>query len=162
MFLSLHWWNNLVMCPKRIHPLQACPPPLPFVKILISIKKKKMNENYVEFDFRMGTVLVIFSFFWIDDAPLAPSYVKFLVSIFKKNENHVEFDFRIGTVLVIFSFFWTDNDLVYALLPPEWYPPLWRHHNYAHTLAHSSKTSGTILMKLWDIVPNNIRTTNFY
>ena len=29
----------------------------------ISIVEKKKNENYIEFDFRMGTVLVIFSFF---------------------------------------------------------------------------------------------------
>ena len=41
------------------------PAPLapPYVKILLSIVEKKINENYVEFDFRMGAVLVIFSFF---------------------------------------------------------------------------------------------------
>ena len=83
-------------------------------------------------------------------------------TVCEKNENYVEFDFRMGTVLVIFSFFWMDNDLVCAPPPPEWYPPLWRHHNYAHTLAHSSKTTGTIFMKLWDIVPNNIRVTNLH
>ena len=37
--------------------------PLQFVKFLISIVEKKLNENYVEFYFSMGTVLVIFSFF---------------------------------------------------------------------------------------------------
>ena len=39
----------------------ACP--LPFVKVIISIIENKMNKNYVEFDFKMGTVFVIFSFF---------------------------------------------------------------------------------------------------
>ena len=35
-----------------------------FAKILISIiEKKNLINNYVEFDFSMGTVLVIFSFF---------------------------------------------------------------------------------------------------
>ena len=68
-------------------------------------------------------------------APCPPPFVKILISIIEKkvNENFVEFGFRMGTVLVIFSFFWVDNDLVYAPSPPEWYPPLWRHHNYAHT-----------------------------
>ena len=45
------------------------PPPPPFVKILISIIEKKINENYVEFYFSMGTVLVIFSFFSMDNTP---------------------------------------------------------------------------------------------
>ena len=67
-----------------------------------------------------------------------------------------------GTVLVIFSFFWMDNDLVCAPPLPEWYDPLRWHHNYAHTLAHSSKTTDTIFMKLWDIVPNSIRVTNLH
>ena len=49
-------------------PKKKIPPPPPlFVKILISIiEEKKWNKNYVEFDFRMGTVLLIFSFFWND------------------------------------------------------------------------------------------------
>ena len=34
-----------------------------FLKILISIVERKKNENYVEYDFSMGTVLVIFSFY---------------------------------------------------------------------------------------------------
>ena len=41
-------------------PLQATPICDSFN---IHRRKKKLNENYVEFDFRMGTVLVIFSFF---------------------------------------------------------------------------------------------------
>ena len=43
------------MCKKN-------PPHPPFVKKLISIieKKKHLDENYVEFYFCMGTVLVIF------------------------------------------------------------------------------------------------------
>ena len=40
------------------------PGPPQFVKLLISIvEKKDLNENYVEFNFSMGIVLVIFSFF---------------------------------------------------------------------------------------------------
>ena len=38
-----------------------------YVKILISVIEKKLNENNVEFDFKMGTVLVIFSFFCTDN-----------------------------------------------------------------------------------------------
>ena len=38
-----------------------------YVKILISSVEKKMNENYVEFDFRMGSVFVIFLFFLTDN-----------------------------------------------------------------------------------------------
>ena len=56
----------------------ARPPGPPHVKILISIVKKKVNENYVEFYFRMGTVLVIFSIFWMDNdlvnAPPPPEW----------------------------------------------------------------------------------------
>ena len=38
--------------------------PSSFVSFFISIiEKKYLNENYVEFNLRMGTVLVIFSFF---------------------------------------------------------------------------------------------------
>ena len=53
--------------------------------------KTKFNEDYVEFDFRMGTVLVIFSFFLTDNAlcpphaaPLALPNVKILISILEK------------------------------------------------------------------------------
>ena len=121
MFLLLHWWNNIVICKKNL-PIPCHPPyPLsPFIKILISIIEKKINENCVDFDFKMSAVLVIFSFFW------------------------------------------TDNNLVYVPPPPEWYLPLSRHHNYAHTLAHISKITGKIFMKLWDIVPNNIRVINLH
>ena len=51
--------------------------PPEFVKNLISfIEKNNLNENYVEFDFIMGTVLMIFSFFQTDNdivcSPLPP------------------------------------------------------------------------------------------
>ena len=59
MFILLHLWNNIVMCKKT--PLALPPAPPPFVKILISIvEKTNLNENYVEFYFRIGTVHVIF------------------------------------------------------------------------------------------------------
>ena len=65
------------------HPLPSL-----YVKFLISIIEKKLNENYVEFDFSMGTVLVIFSFFWMDNAPCPhigpPQFVKHLISIVEK------------------------------------------------------------------------------
>ena len=35
----------------------------PLFKKISIVETKNLNENYVEFDFRMGTVLVIFSFF---------------------------------------------------------------------------------------------------
>ena len=47
-----------------------CPHSRPpqFVKLFISIVEKKyLNDHYVEFDFSMGTVLVIFSFIWTDN-----------------------------------------------------------------------------------------------
>ena len=70
----------------------------------------------------MGTVHVIFSFLWTDNAPCLcplPPSVKILISIIeKKNGIYVELDISMGTVLVIFSFFWTDN----APCPPPWSP----------------------------------------
>ena len=44
-------------------PLPAPLPSTQFVKLLISIIEKKLDENYVEFYFSISTVLVIFSFF---------------------------------------------------------------------------------------------------
>ena len=44
---------------KKIHPLPVC-------KNFNIHHRKKKNENYVEFDFRMCTVLVIFSFLSTD------------------------------------------------------------------------------------------------
>ena len=46
---------------KQIKPSCGQPPLLEF--FMISIIEKKWNETYVEFDFTMGTVHVIFSFF---------------------------------------------------------------------------------------------------
>ena len=70
MFLILHWRNNTVICKKKKnqHTTGTLPLPLSFGKIWISIiEKKNWNENCGEFDFRMGTVLGIFSFFWTDN-----------------------------------------------------------------------------------------------
>ena len=50
---------------KKIIPpapgLPQCPPK--FVIFLISIVEKKINENYVEFDFSMGTGFIDFLIF---------------------------------------------------------------------------------------------------
>ena len=81
MFLLLHWWNNIV-CQKKFHPTPA--PPDSFVNILISIIEKKLNGKYVEFDFRIGTVLAIFLFFWMDSAPLSAPVCKFFRSIMEE------------------------------------------------------------------------------
>ena len=67
MFVLLHWWNNVIV-KKKIPPLPQHPPPEPHTAeiFLISIIEKKINENYVEFDFIRGTVLVFFLFYgWI-------------------------------------------------------------------------------------------------
>ena len=104
------WFFNFS---EQITPPASPPAPHPpNVKILTSIVEKKI-----------------------------PSLAKiFYINRRKKiYENYIEFCFRLGTVLVIFSFFWTVNDLGSAPPPPEWYPPLLWHHNYAHTEAHSSK-----------------------
>ena len=63
-----------------------------------------------KFDFNMGTVLVIFSFFRTDNTharPPDPPVGKTFNIHHRKiiNENYVEFDFSMGTVFVIFSFF---------------------------------------------------------
>ena len=93
-----------------------------FYERIMPLRKKKWNQNYVELDFSMGTVLVIFSFFWMDDAPCPPpcppQFVKLLISIVEKKmyENYEKFYFSMCIVLVIFSFFWTVNDLV--CVPP--------------------------------------------
>ena len=46
---------------KKIHQPLA-PPPI-CENFNIHHRGKKLNENYVEFNFSMGTILVIFSFF---------------------------------------------------------------------------------------------------
>ena len=120
----------------------------------------------VEFDFSMGTVHVIVSFFWTDNAPCLhpwlPQFVKLLISIVKKklNENYAEFDFSMSTVLVIFSFFWTDNDLVCAPPFPSGMFPFLRCHNYSHTFVHNPKTTCLIFVELWEIATNNMTVTN--
>ena len=68
MFILLHWWNNRVMCKKKIHPSLA--PPI--CKNFNIQHKIFFNENYVEFYFSMGTVLVIFSFFWMNNTRCPP------------------------------------------------------------------------------------------
>ena len=110
MFLSLHWWNNIeIFQNNKFHPPQACP--LAHLTIFkIFNKHKNLNENYIEFDFSMGAVLVIFSFFWMENAPWpSPICKTFNIHHRKKNENYVEFYFSMGSVLMIFSFFWMDN-----------------------------------------------------
>ena len=97
-----------------------CLPGSPICKNFnIHHRKNKLNENYVEFYFRMGTILVIFWFFWMDNITPTPTspLANFFISILEK-KNDIEFYFRMGTVLVIFSFFWTDKDLVNAPAPP--------------------------------------------
>ena len=52
------------MSNKKFNPSLAYPLGPPFKKFLISIvENENFNENCVKFDFRMGTVFVIFSFF---------------------------------------------------------------------------------------------------
>ena len=113
------------MPPACLMPASLVPP---LAKFFISIVEKK-NYDCEEFYFRMGTVLVIFSFFWMDNAPCLPHACspgspisKIFYILEKKNYNCEEFYFRMGTVLVIFSFCWIDNDLVNAPPSPEWYP----------------------------------------
>ena len=60
-------------------------PPGPHIFKKINIHCRKKNENYVEFDFSVGAVLVIFSIFWIDNAPLPPhQFVKLSISLVEK------------------------------------------------------------------------------
>ena len=126
------------MSKKLIPPTPGLPPCIPPIcKIFNMYHRKKINKNYVEFDFSVGTVRVIFSFFWTNNAPCPPLecptgpliFQIFHIHRRKKyvNENYVEFDFSICTVLVIFSFFWTDNDLVCA--PPPSQSPVGRYPN---------------------------------
>ena len=122
VLILLHWWNNKKKIKndsaKKIHFRPLSP-----VKKILNIPRRKKNQNksYWKFNFSMGTVLVLFSFFWTDNAPCPPpcalQCVKLLISIVeKKNENYVEFYFSMRIVLVIFSFFWMVNDLV--CVPP--------------------------------------------
>ena len=58
-----------------------------------------------------------------------------------------------------FLIFWMDINLFCApSLPGVVFP----YHNCTHTLVHISKTTLMIFLKLWDIVPNNIRVTNLH
>ena len=68
LFLWFSHFSERIMLPAR----PPCPPQ--FVKLLISIvEKKDLNENYIEFYFSMGIVLVIFSFFWtVNDLVCVP------------------------------------------------------------------------------------------
>ena len=113
VIFSFLWTDNAPCLPPD-------PPSPPIGKNCnIHHRKKKLNGNYVELDFSMGTVLVIFSFFWTDNAPLSPPICK-TINIHRRkkklNENYVEFYFSMGIVLVIFLFFWMVNDLV--CVPP--------------------------------------------
>ena len=59
LFLRFFHFSELITPP-------ACPMPVPqpptCTNFNIYRRKKNLNEIYVEFDFRVGTVLVIFSF----------------------------------------------------------------------------------------------------
>ena len=66
------------------------------------------------------------------------------------------------TVLAIFYFFLNGYFSSLCALAPRVVSFGDTMHNYAHILAHRSKTTGTIFMKLWDIVPNNIRVINLH
>ena len=137
------------------------PWPSPLVKIVISIIEKKLNGNYVELD----TVVVIFSFFWMDNAPCLPHLSPPICKTFnihrrKKNENYVEFYFSMGIVLVIFSFFWMVNDLVCVPPPLCGMSPFFQCHNYSHTSTHNSKTTRSIFVKFLEIAKNNMTVTN--
>ena len=63
MFLLLHRSNKIVICQKKLNLLTACLPPPICKNFNIHLRKENINENYVKFDFRMGAVLLIFSFF---------------------------------------------------------------------------------------------------
>ena len=53
--------------------IQTQATPSPVKKILnIHRRKKNLNKSYWKFDFSIGTVLVIFSFLWTDNAPCVP------------------------------------------------------------------------------------------
>ena len=73
----------------------------------------------------MGTILVIFKFFRMNNAtcpPTWPPICKNLNIYHRKkhlNKNYVEFDFSIGTVLVIFSFSEWIMPLPVTLAPPK-------------------------------------------
>ena len=144
-------------------------PPLPhlYFFFLISIIEKKNYGNYVEFDFSIGTVLVIFSFFWMDNAPCLlpwslPICKTFNIHRRKKRFKRklCEFYFSMGIVLVIFSFFWTVNDLVCVPPPLCGTSHFFQSHNYSHTFAHNSKTTCLIFVKFWEIATNNMTVTN--
>ena len=112
MILLLHWWNNINICQKNKFYLPPdCPLAPQFVKYLIPIERKIVI-------FSMGPVLVIFLFFWTDNAPCpplasppGPHIFKILNTHRRKqiDENYVEFYFSMDAVLVIFSFRWTYN-----------------------------------------------------
>ena len=68
-----------------------------------------MNESFIKIAFTFvetqaveGFVLVIFSFFWMDNDP--PECKNVNIHHIKKNciKNYVELDFSMGTVIVIF------------------------------------------------------------
>ena len=55
------------MSKKKSTHSRPAPLPPPICKKFNIHHRKKINENYVEFDFRMGTILVICSFFRTDN-----------------------------------------------------------------------------------------------
>ena len=48
---------------KKIIPPASAPPPCICKNFNVHQRKKNENKNYVEFDFNIGNVFVIFSFF---------------------------------------------------------------------------------------------------
>ena len=98
------WFSNFS---EKMPP--ACPPGSPqFVKLLISIvEKKDLNENYVEFYFSVGIVLVIFSFFWtVNDLVCVPPPLCGMSPFFQcPNYSHT-FAHNSKTIRSIFVKFW--------------------------------------------------------
>ena len=107
MLILLHWWNNKKNNNKKIGFKNPLPPP-PVKKILnLDRRKKNLNKNYWKFDFSIGSVLVIFSFFWTDnDLACAPPPLGGMSPFFQSHNYSRTFAHNSKTTNSIFVKFW--------------------------------------------------------
>ena len=112
---------------EEIRTAPPFPPPLPVDNFFILISQKMLlNIKDVEFDFRMGCILVLFPFLWI----IKPAIYKFWIFeffIFKISdiglfwskitifiiEISLKLHFRMGCILVLFPFLWIIKLAIY-------------------------------------------------
>ena len=125
----------------------------------MTIGKKMLGVNGVEFDFTMGHVLVIFPFLWIENEKCKETHAslpcppggelcmvkKIMIYLLKYNFNGYILTHHIPPKLYKITIFHTGSLYLQLRL---------RKENSLHTTLHISKTIWPIFLKFSDSVPN--------